>query len=217
VPTEALLLQTAEAPSTGKRTEYIYVSNDGVIRVGATQPAGTALIDKREVPAGITATTATKSLLGDRKYAPIYGASMGIISRWEDPLAYLATVSDARKKVGTLTFTIDSDRTLDFALQVSYDQKAAANTSEDTGKAASFVWEIWIDSKKRRSIELAVHSWGETKQNSASFNLTAGTHTVDLYRTRRMKSGGVIVYKGGTSSGAWPDTSLSIVDRGGIE
>lgn len=215
VPTEAIVLQTPEAPSTGTRVDNIYVSNDGVIRVGTTQPAGTALIDKREVPAGITATTATTSLLGDRKYSPLYGAAMGELTRWEDPLAFNATVSDARKKVGSLRFTVDSNRTMDIALQVSYDQKASANSSEDTGKAASYVWETWIDGVKRNSIELAVHSWGETKQNRTTFSISAGTHTVDLYRTRRLTSGGVIVNRGGAQT--WPKTSLAIIDVGGVE
>lgn len=212
VPISATTVATPSAPSTGSRTDYIYVGQDGAVQVGTTQPAGTALIDKRKVPAGITATTATTTLLGNRQFAPLYGSSMGQIASWKDPLADLATIPDARSKVGTLTFTIDSDRRIEMHLQVSYDQRAEANTD---WKVGSFVWEIWINGKLRRSSELAVHSWAETKQNRFGFDLTAGTYTVDLYRERRLTSGGLLMHRVGGSA-QWPGTTFTITDLGGL-
>lgn len=213
VPVDAVTVPTSAAPSSGTRTDYIYVGADGAVKVGGTQAANTALLDKRTVSAGTTATTATTSQLGNRKYAPLFGSTMGMIARWEDPLATGAKVPNARTKVGSLTFTLDSDRRLDMGLQVSYDQEINANTGTDSWKVASFQWEIFMDGQRVRWTELAVHSWPEVKQDRLTFTVNAGTHTIEIYRERRLMSGGDIYYANGSKR---PDTSLVIMDVGGV-
>lgn len=221
VPVDGGTVPTAAAPSSGTRTDYIYVGQDGAVKVGTSQPEDTALLDKRTVPAGITATTATTSLLGNRKYAPLFGSSMGRLAYWSQSDADLTKQTDARKRMCALTFTIDSDRRVDMGLQVSYEMARNANSGPDVGKTASFLWEIWIDGVHRRSVEIAVESFADTKQNRVTWDMLAGTHTVELYRTRRLigtsdPTNDFPVYRHGGAH-KWPATSLTIVDIGGIE
>lgn len=219
VPIDAVEVNTPAAPSTGSRTDYVYATDDGAVQVGTSQPSGTALLGKFTVPANITATTAAVSLLGDRLYAPLYGASMGRVAYWQESSADLSEVPRDRTLMTTLTFTTDSDRRMDFALQVSYEMSRAANVNTDGWKMASHTWETWIDGVRRRTVELGVREFAETIQNRATFDLTAGTHTVQLYRERRLIGGSsgdttVLHRKGGSEN--WPGTSYTIVDIGGI-
>lgn len=220
VPVDGGTVATAAAPSSGTRTDYVYVGQDGAVKVGTSQPANTALLDKRTVPAGITATTATTSTLGNRKYAPLFGSSMGRIAAWHESLADGANIPAARQRVAALTFTLDSDRRLSFTLQQSYDLNRAANQGslDDGWKVASFVWEYYIDGVHRLSLELGVQDFAETKSNVYEFDTLAGTHTVEVYRRRRLvgrPDDQSIHRKGGASN--WPGTSFKINDLGGIE
>lgn len=221
VPVSSVTVSTPAAPSSGTRTDYIYVGQDGVVYVGTSQPANTALLDKRTVPANITATTATTSTLGDRKYAPLFGSSMGMVSHWREGTADLTKVTDARKKVASQTFTLDSDRRCEFTLQISYEMSRAANVEPDGWKTATFLWEIWDGSTRLRSMEIGVPEFAETKCNISSYELGAGTHTISLYRTRRLMgtnnpSTDYPVHRNGGAEN-WPGTTLSITDMGGVD
>ncbi|MFE5777074.1 hypothetical protein [Brachybacterium sp. NPDC056505] len=222
VPFAATTVATPDAPTSGTRDDYVYVTDEGAVQVQAgSQPEGTALLDVYRVPANVTATTAAASTLGNRTYAPLFGASMGLVAYWKQSAADKAKQTDARKLMGTLTFTLESDRRVDMGLQVCYEMSRNANTGEDVGKRATFTWEFVIDSELARTIVLGVEDYAEVKQNRATFNLLAGTHTIKLYRTRGLVGTShpdedypVIRYQGTEN---WPATSLSVMDVGAIE
>lgn len=224
VPFSAGTVATAAAPTSGTRTEDVYVTEDGAVQVAAAMPSGCALLDRRRVPANITSTTATQTTLGDRKYAPLYGASMGVIALWHHNVADLSPITDDAGYTRTmcnLTFTLDSDRHLDFFLQVSYEMNRAANVHDWGWKKASFVWEIWIDDQLKKSVELGVEEFAETKDSSSSFDILAGTHTVQLKRTRRLVGTNdgdddpVLARDGGYRN--WPGTWFKIKDVGQVD
>ena len=220
VPVDAVNVNTPAAPSSGSRTDYIYVGQDGAVMVGASQPANTALLDKRTVPANITATTATTSLLGNRKYAPLFGGSMGRIAAWHSNQADLSVVPTSRMLCTAITLTLDSDRRLSFTLQQSYELSRGANIGDpaEAWKVASMIWEYWIDGVHRMSLEMGVEAFAETKQNSFEFDMLAGTHTIEVYRRRRLEGapGDEVLHRQGGSNN-WPGTTFKINDTGAIE
>lgn len=217
VPVDAVNVNTPAAPSSGSRTDYIYVGQDGAVMVGTSQPANTALLDKRTVPANITATTATTSLLGNRKYAPLYGGTMGRLVNWYETRPDLSEIPDARTRVFSTTLTVDSDRLLSWTLQQSYELARNANTGSDGWKVASMLWEYVWDGVGVYSTEIGVEPYAETKTNSYEFTVPAGTHTLEIYRSRRLVGipGDVVVHRRGGANN-WPGTSFKIVDLGGI-
>lgn len=223
VSNDPIEVATPEAPPSGYRDEFVYMTRDGVIHVGAVQPAGTALLDKMRVTANTTATTSAVSLLGDRRYAPLYGASLGEILYWKQSAANGAPIKDAKgqeRVMMTRTFTIDSDRRLDFLIQVSYEMARLANTEPWGWKTASFLWSIWINGERRWGVELGVEEYPETKSVSTSFSLVAGTYTVELRREKRNQgtdkpSTDYPIYRNGGSE-QWPGTVFKIVDIGQV-
>lgn len=224
VTSNALELQTAEAPSSGSRTEHIYMSRDGVIHVGAVHPAGTALLDTMRVPANITGTNAATSLLGNRMYAPLYGASMGELIYWKHGAADLTPIKDAQgqeRVMTTQTLTLDSDRRLDFLIQTSLEMSRNANVESWGWKKASFLWSIWIDGVRRWGVELGVEEFAETKSVSTSFPLTAGTYKIELRRERRLQGTNnpttdlPLIRDGGSEK--WPGTVFKVVDIGQVK
>jgi hypothetical protein len=219
VPYDTVRVPTPDAPSSGSRTDYVYADRDGAIFVGTSQPAGTILLDKRKVPANISATTATTSQLGERKNAPLFGTNMGRIALWESGQADQARVPQARELCTTKTFTLPGDRRLQFTMQQSYELERVANTSgENNWKRGSFVWEYWIDGKRRLSIELGVSDFPETKTHVWEVDLTAGTHTVQLYREQRLNgtTGDRTIHRRGGAE-QWPGTALRVSDIGGTQ
>lgn len=219
VPIDAVDVATLPAPSSGTRTDYIWATDTGAVQVGESRPAGTALLGKRRVPANITATTATLDLLGNRLYAPLYGASMGRVASWHEGLADLAVIPDERSRVMAMTFTVDNDRRMQLNFQQSYDCGRAANAGSNPlgWKRPSMVWETWIDGVHRLSVEVGVEDYAETKQFNWEYDFLAGTHTIEMYRRRRLiglPDDFVIHRKGGASK--WPGTSVRLMDIGGI-
>lgn len=206
---ERVTVPTAAAPSSGSRTDYIYVGGDGAVMVGSSQPTNTALLDKRLVPAGITATTATTSLLGDRRFAPLRGASMGPVLSWGESLAHLGTIPAAWTTVMSKTLTLDEDRTLDWR----HFMTAAIQQAAD-GVFSSVQWQLSIDGAVFKTWEFKVDNIAETRYFAVTGVLTAGTHTVTLRRrVRRNPTNVVSYYRGGDES--WPGTNLTCVDLGG--
>lgn len=223
VPVAAVNVATPAAPSSGTRTDYICVGQSGAVTVSTSQPANTALLDKRTVPAGTTATTATTSTLGNRLFAPLRGGMAGEVVYWSHGVANGTAITDkpgTERSMTTQTFTLDEDRRLDFHLQASYEMSRPANTYSWGWKTASFVWSVWLDGVRRWSVELGVQEYPETKFASTSFGVPEGTHTVELRRERRLlgtddsPNDRPIYRSGGTEK--WPGTVFKIVDMGAV-
>jgi len=205
---ERVTVPTAAAPSSGSRTDYIYVGSDGAVMVGSSQPTNTALLDKRLVPAGITATTATTSLLGNRRYAPLRGGTMGRLISWEEPYGHGYHLPAAQTTVMNETMTLDEDRLVDFR----FFQTLALDTTSDS-VWSSVKWDLLIDGNIQRSWEMKVENIAETKFFSMNSLVTAGTHTVTLRRAVKRDSNNAILYYKG-ASGNWPGTNFSAIDLG---
>lgn len=108
VPVDATTVNTTAAPSTGTRTDTVYVDGDGAVRVvtGTSIPSGVA-IARFTVPAGITATTdATQSI--DRKFAIATGANLGRLDFYRHPSSGVGATTEATLYAGR--FNLPSDR-----------------------------------------------------------------------------------------------------------
>lgn len=114
VPVDEVTVNTVPAPATGSRVDTIYVDGGGAVRVvqGVTIPSGVA-IARFTVPAGITATTAAQQSI-DRDFAIATGASLGRLTRWEDPGGGAAGMAEAVRH--SSRFYVPSDRLLRFDL-----------------------------------------------------------------------------------------------------
>jgi len=83
VPVDTVTVNTAPAPSTGTRTDTIYVDGDGVVRVHeGTNPPHGVVIAQFVVPAGVTSTSSAQRTI-DRNYAIPVGASLGRLLHWD--------------------------------------------------------------------------------------------------------------------------------------
>ncbi len=207
VPVDATTVPTSPAPSTGSRTDFLYVGVDGAVRVGASVPAGSALIGKRTVPAGITATTAAPASVLDRGYAMLFGASMGRLLRWVDSTAYRGVLSSSTtaQVVYSGNISLPTDRLLDFRLS----QTAASDAK------SSFVWEIWLDSTLFFAPEMVVDTIGDTKTYTASEWVLEGTHTISVKRRLAVNGGKPIIHVGGGTERR-PGNRFEVVDIGMI-
>lgn len=114
VPVEAVTVPTDPAPSTGSRTDTIYVDGDGNVRVNigsAAVPSGVA-IARFTVPAGITGTKSAQLSI-DRNFAIPAGASLGRLHRFWDPANGIwGNISPMQ--LGNGRFTLPSDRLVRF-------------------------------------------------------------------------------------------------------
>ena len=212
VPFERGRVATLPAPTSGTRTDYVYLTADGAVQVGRTQPNGTALLDKRTVPANITATTATTSVLGDMVYSPLYGASSGKILGHTVEGADNQEIDAADRLMLSRTFTLDSDRVVQINLLTTYRTDA---TFADNANYASIKWGIYIDGAHNRTFQFHVNRVPETKNAIYTVTLPAGTHNIQVRRSiERYPINGVkVLYRYGGES-KWPGTRLELYDMG---
>lgn len=210
VPTNRTTVSTAAAPSSGSRVDIIYAGSDGAVKVGTSLPANNVMIDRRTVPAGITATTKTTSTLGDRRYAPLVGASMGRLISWEESIGHGYHFPATQTTVFNKTITIEEDRLIDWR----FFQTIALEDGKD-GEWASMKWDLLIDGKVQRSWEMKVENIAETKYFNMNSALTAGTHVITLRRSvKRDINKALLYYKG--ASGNWPGTNFTAIDIGAL-
>lgn len=203
VPFGANTVATTAAPSSGSRTDFVYVGTDGGVKVGPSVPAGSALLGKRVITAGMTATSAAADSRLDRKYAMLFGASMGRLARWIDSTPYRSTWPTTSRTVYATTVNLPSDRLLDFRLT----QSLAADAT------SSIVWEIWLDQTLLFAPEMAVSSIGESKTYTASEWVLEGQHTITLKARGGVSGGKPILHIGGGTESR-PGNRFEVVDLG---
>ena len=208
--TDRVTVPTAPAPSSGSRTDIIYAGSDGAVKVGTSLPANNVMLDRRTVPAGITATTATSSTLGDRRFAPLVGGSMGRLISWVESVGHGYHFPAAQTVVMNKTITLEEDRLIDWR----FFQTVALDGGLD-GEWASMKWDLLIDGNVQRSWEMKVENIAETKYFNMNTSLTAGTHTITLRRAvKRDIKKALVYYKG--ASGNWPGTNFTAIDIGAL-
>ena len=208
--TDRVTVPTAPAPSSGSRVDIIYAGSDGAVKVGTSLPANNVMLDRRTVPAGITATTATSSTLGDRRFAPLVGGSMGRLISWEESVSHGYHFPAAQTVVMNKTITLEEDRLIDWR----FFQTIALDGGLD-GEWASMKWDLLIDGAVQRSWEMKVENIAETKYFNMNTSLTAGTHTITLRRAVKRDIKKALVYYRG-ASGNWPGTNFTAIDIGAL-
>ena len=148
VPFEAATVSTDAAPATGSRTDTVYVDGEGAVRVAigsASAPSGVP-IARFTVPAGITATTSASQRL-DRDFAIPVGASLGMLTHWQDPGGGAVGPADTVRHQAQ--FYLPSDRVL--RVDVSVVLRSVVSDAPGTCQvgvelvSGTTVWSRWID------------------------------------------------------------------------
>lgn len=175
VPVEGTTVQTNPAPSTGSRTDTVYVDGDGAVRVAigsSNIPSGVA-IAKFTVPAGITATTsATQSI--DRNFAIPAGASLGRLAQWRDPGGSVVGASEVTRFTGR--FHLPSDRI------IRADMTTTIRSNTSTPGTAQFELSFTGpggSGSTRRMLAAHTPNWN-TNAATWSFVATEGDYTVTV-------------------------------------
>lgn len=202
VPVDAVEVATAAAQSSGSRTDFLYVGQDGAVKVGASLPAGAALIDVRTVRAGVTATTATTGLV-DRQFTTLFGSTLGRVAFWHESMAMGATWDSSWKTRFVGKFTLPSDRLLDLRLTQTLYSTAPSSVR----------WAVLLDGQHILSRELAVGLIAESKYTARTWHVLAGEHTIELRAGIHSNGGKPIGYQGGGDA-LWPGNTFEVVDVG---
>lgn len=207
VPVDGATVSTEPAPSSGAREEWVYVDQTGAIKVAAgSLPAGTVGLDRRRVPAGVTATTSAPGI-ENHGFAMLLGASMGRLGQWTDTLGYRAAVPTVKQTVFSKRITLATDRLLRFDLRQSIALEKASNYK------GSFVWEILIDGAVFQSFELEVGEIAETKFVSTTRWMLRGDHTVTVTRRQQRDPNVKCLHYIGSSAN-WPGNGFELSDVG---
>lgn len=168
IPVEAVTVNTSPAPTTGTRTDTLYVDPDGIVRVheGVGAPTGVE-IARFVVPAGITATRAAQQS-HNQFYAVPAGASLGRLAWYQVPLDTLGSAGQTVMFSDTVSVPTDRLLRVDLTATIkSVDQPGAVRLSVE-----------FLGGSRRT---LLAHHTPEWNTFSASWSFTA---TKDLYTFR---------------------------------
>lgn len=219
VPVPATNIPTDPAPATGSRTDTIYVKQnflsggdpDNLSFVGVTSgaaPTNSIVLDRRTVPAGATATTATTSI-HNRKFALPIGGSLGT--------QFFETTTSGRHFTETVTrgageIFCPTDRDVDFRFLTTIVGVNEDGSVSDGANVGSVHYKLFIDGVHVRTFERAYDKWSETKQFSYLARLSEGEHT--FHYTVGKASGSLWwqVQYGGPNK--WPGDVLHVLDIG---
>lgn len=200
VPVDGTTVSTLPAPSTGSRTDTVYVYSDGSVRVaqGTTIPAG-VIIARYTVPAGITSTTSAQQSI-DRNFAITAGASLGRLAWYRHPGGVTAPTAESLLHSGR--FYLPSDRLL------RVDITTTIKSATSAPGVAQFDVDFTTENGSIRSL-LANHTpawntWG------ASWNFTAREGALPFQIRSKAYGGGAWEY---AKSGRFV-TEVTIWDAG---
>lgn len=121
-PVATTAVTTASAPTTGSRTDIVYaqqrypsIEGDAniVIGVGTVLPVRAVELKRYVVSAGNLNTDATVAT-GAVNYSIPYGASLGVLHRWQN--TYSGLLSTALIREGQGTITLPTDRRVKFSV-----------------------------------------------------------------------------------------------------
>ena len=182
-------------PAVGTATDTIGADADGVVHVWrGDAPAGTVILDRRTVPAGCTATTATTSAY-DRRYAMPYGARLGELAYWQENAAPGTKIAGDWST--TMSFALPQDRgiAVEICQELHTDTKAEVNP-------ASILWSVSLDGGAPVRFELPVDRRWVLRQHTLLFRwVHAGRHTVRIDRHRQWQQQDTEIYHFGGADG----------------
>lgn len=169
------------APTGAAARDVIYVDKDGLVGVarwGAVPQTWYTTLDVRNVPVGISSTTATTSTW-DKNYALAPGTTNRVLAQWVDGSATGQTMA----KTWTYSMPVTVPRDMGICIEII---ATAAVIPKDWSKlgSASILFEVGIDNNYSTwRLEQYVNRVAGTQQYLWYDQLKAGTHTVSVRRT----------------------------------
>lgn len=223
-PVDQATVTTAAAPSSGTRTDKVYVqqriasvNGDANVVVGVTSgtlPANSFQIMTFTVSAGTTNTNAAVRS-GIKVYSIPNQGSMGLLHYWQK--TYSGVLPNNLVREGQGTIYLPTDRRIRY--KVSAVLNAANASGFDNSKYCEFGFLFGIDGG-----DFVLHTtpglhqaWG-TYQFESSIELSAGTHTVNLGCMRIVGPGVAETHQGGDPQGfGRRGIEFSIYDEGPVQ
>lgn len=174
VPVDAGTISVS--PSTGGRTDLIYVSLDGSVKVaeGATnRPEPGVTIDRMVIPSGATNTQGAVSNW-DMRYAVPAGASLGRLVNYTIPGATWSQANATSDHVmHTARFVVPTDRLVRIELSTSVQSVSSAGGHAAIG--------VEIDGTYRRAVHMSYDGRQETNSGVWTTEVAEGAHTLTVF------------------------------------
>lgn len=169
------------APTGGSARDVIYVDKDGLVGVarwGAVPQTWYTTLDVRNVPVGITATTATTSVW-DKNYALAPGTTNRVLAQWVDGAATGQTMA----KSWTYSMPVTVPRDMGICIEIVSSAGTSPSDPNSLGNA-SILFEVGIDNEYSSwRLEQYVNRVYATQQYLWYDTLRAGAHTISVRRT----------------------------------
>lgn len=169
------------APAAGAAQDVIYVDPDGLVgvaRYGSVPHPWYTTLDVRNVPTGITATTATASTW-DKNYALAPGTTNRVLGQFIDR----AQTGSVMAKDWTYSIPVVVPRDMGICIEIVSSAGTAPSDQNSLGNA-SIMYEVQIDNNiSLWRLEQYVNRVYATQQYLWYTTLTAGAHTVKVHRT----------------------------------
>lgn len=206
VPIYAGTYPTSAAPASGSRTDTVAVSPTGEVEVfpGTTPPANWFILDKRHVPAGITATTGTTSVWDRQYFVPSTNRSL-LVEPWVSTLAFGATLPTTTADFAQGQFWIGSQKTVGFEMTCPW--ATASGTS-------AWLIQLWINGQLQQSGEIECTTRYTPHQLNFTLGLQPGTQQ---FAFRRIFSGGSTTYYRGGGPNKIIPAQVLVVDLGTVQ
>ena len=204
VPVTSVNVATIAAPSSGTRTDYIYVDASGNIAVAQSSgavPTPSLVIAQFTVPAGISGTTgATRTYV-----APIavsLGGAQGLLARVATSIPQHTIIPTAEATFLERTFPAwATPRLMEVLLEQFFMRYSGGSDGE-------YHWRIYLNGALKNSILLS-HTLTWERRHVHTFLTTTAGVTSTIKVTRAHHSGGQ-AYEFGTN----PNTNVMIFERG---
>lgn len=192
-PVQGATISTPAAPSSGERRDIVWArqrfptidgNSDVVLEVGQTLPARAVALQKFRVLAGQTNTNAAIED-GNLEFSIPYGASLGVLYRWQDKTSRdLTTQKSPPVRAGNGSFFLPTDRRVKF----SY-----SNTIHASGNAIGFDNSKYCEMAFIPSLDggdfvqwttNGLHQAWQTVYYETTIDVSAGQHTcnIGMYR-----------------------------------
>lgn len=219
VPVYEQFVTPDPAPASGSRTDTIFAHQNlpgsggsslayvGVAPSAAfpSVPAGAVILDRRTVPAGATATTATTSI-HDKRYARLTGAGLGDLSYAADTDTAARNNKGTTYTRGSQRFVVPTDRHVRLELTTTVSVSNSNGTTPTSGEIG-LIYSLYIDGELKKTFERMANRWWESKQFTTVEQVSAGAHTAE-WRVRgsdanpsgywAVRQGGTLKYRGDT-------------------
>lgn len=220
-PVATTTISTPAAPTTGSRTDIVYVqqrypSIEGdanlVVAAGTTLPARAVELRRYIVSAGNLNTNATVAT-GGINYSIPYGASLGVLHRWQNTYSGLLSTALIREGYGQIT--LPTDRRVKFSVNALL--YAAGASGFDNSK---YTEHYYLPNLNGGDMVIfttpGLHqAWGQYYWEH-TVDVSAGTWPVNLGSGRMVGPGQAATYYGVSSGFGRTGVVFTVEDMGPI-